>query len=58
MKTISHVGDYGVTVTKFFDDTVIREIKPWRATVTITIFITVNGELEVFKEYKNQKVKV
>ena len=55
MKTISHVGDYGVTVTQFFTNTVIREIKPWRATITITIFITVNGELEVFKEYTKTK---
>ena len=51
MKTISHVGNYGVTVTQFFTNTVIREIKPWKGKATITIFIPVNGELEIFKEY-------
>ena len=50
MKTIAHVGDYGVTVTQFFTNTVIREIKPWKGKTTITIF-TVNGTLEIFKEY-------
>ena len=52
MKAIAHGGNYGVTVTKFFDDTIIREIKPWKweGKATITIF-TVNGTLEIFKEY-------
>ena len=51
MKTISYAGKYGVTVTKFFDDTIIREIQSWKGKTTITIFIPVNGELEVFREY-------
>ena len=51
MKTISHVGDYGVTVTQFFTDTIIREIKSWKGKTTITIFTINNETLEIFKEY-------
>ena len=52
MKEITFSGDYGIETTKFFKDRVIREIfrRSDRKTV-VTIFIPVNGTLEIFKEY-------
>ena len=52
MKTISHVGDYGIETTRFFKDKVIREIfrRSDRKTI-VTVFVPINGTLEIFKEY-------
>lgn len=51
MEKIVFSGDYGTTKILFFDNTIIREIRSWTGKIGITIFIPINGTLEIFKEY-------
>ena len=50
-KTISWVGDYGITVITPTDEKIVREIRPYKGSVIKTVFVPRNGELEIVEEY-------